>query len=71
MSLVKGDHLVIKRGGLILTPDVGEAHHEFEVLDGPVITAFLPDGTPIGEDYVWEEGAELVHGYIVRLGVVK
>ncbi len=31
MSLSVGDHLVIKRDGKILTPDAGEAYHEYEV----------------------------------------
>lgn len=71
MSLTKGDHLLIKRDGKILTPDAGESYHEFEVLDDPVATAFLPDGTTIGADYVHKEGVELTQGYTVRLGVVQ
>ncbi len=35
MSLRVGDHLVIKRDGKILTPDAGEAYHEFEVTELP------------------------------------
>lgn len=34
MSLRVGDHLVIKRDGVIIPPD-GEAYHEFEVMEQP------------------------------------
>lgn len=71
MSLTKGDHLLIKRDGKILTPDAGESYHEFVVLENPVSIASLPDGTPIGADYVHKEGVELIQGYTVRLGVVQ
>lgn len=33
MSLRIGDRLVIKRDGKILTPDAGEAYHEFWVVE--------------------------------------
>jgi len=35
MTLTNGDHLVLKRKGVIFTPDVGEAYHEFEVMGLP------------------------------------
>ncbi len=35
MSLRVGDHLVIKRGGQIIT-EADEAYHEFEVMTQPV-----------------------------------
>jgi len=34
MTLCKGDHVVIKRGGKILTEN-DEAYHEFEVVQAP------------------------------------
>lgn len=34
MTIRIGDHLVIKRGGKILTPQ-DEAYHEFEVIKSP------------------------------------
>ena len=38
MSLSKGDHLVIKRDGRILTSDAGESYHEFEVMEQPIMS---------------------------------
>ena len=71
MSLTKGDHLLIKRNGLILTPDAGEASHEFEVTSNPVSTVSHLDGTPLEADYVYVEGDKVVQGYTVKLKVVK
>ncbi len=71
MSLVKGDHVVIKRAGLILTPDSGEAYHEFEVMDEPLGVAYHLDGTPLEDDYVWKDGDELIQAYNVQLKVIK
>jgi len=34
VTLAKGDHVVIKRNGKILT-EADEAYHEFEVLENP------------------------------------
>ena len=70
MSLIKGDHVIIKRGGLILTPDAGEAYHEFEVVNDPVSTSLRPDGTPLAPGE-WKEGDEVVQGYDVQLKVLK
>jgi len=33
MTLTIGDHVVIKRDGVVLDESFGEAYHEFEVLD--------------------------------------
>ncbi len=71
MSLTKGDHVIIKRDGLILTPDAGEAYHEFEVMEGPVITAYHLDGTPLEADYAWVEGDKLLQVYVAKLKVIK
>ena len=71
MSLTKGDHLVIKRDGLILTPDYGEGYHEFEVVEDPVGTSLHVDGSPLETDYVFKEGDEIVQGYAVQLKVIK
>ena len=71
MSLTKGDHLIIKRNGRILTPDAGEAYHEFEVMNDPVSTTAHLDGTPLEADYVWKVGDELVQGYSVEIKVIK
>ena len=71
MSLTKGDHVIIKRDGLILTPDAGEAYHEFEVIANPVATSFHADGSPLEVDYVWKEGDEISQGYSVELKVIR
>lgn len=72
MSLAVGDRLVIKRNGVILTPDAGEAYHEFEVVDEPLAVAFHLDGAPLEDDYVWKEGDdELVQGYNIKVHVIK
>jgi len=42
MTIRIGDRLVIKREGKILTPDAGEAYHEFEVLKQPSLVT-LPE----------------------------
>jgi len=42
MTLIKGDHLVIKRNTKILT-EQDEAYHEFEVLDYACLTVSSPD----------------------------
>ncbi|KKM74102.1 hypothetical protein LCGC14_1403730 [marine sediment metagenome] len=70
MSLVKGDHLVIKRNGLILTPDVGEVYHEFKVMNEPIGTTYHLDGSPLEVDYEWKESDQFTHGYNVQLKVV-
>ncbi len=54
MSLAKGDHLVIKRDGKILTPDCGEAYHEFEVAETPVY-----EGVDGGPGYIIK--AKVIH----------
>ena len=41
MTLTNGDHLVLKRKGVIFTPDVGEAYHEFEVMGLPLVRVIL------------------------------
>ncbi len=72
MSLNKGDHVVIKRNGLILTPDGVEAYHEFEVIDNPVAIAYHADGCIILEPGdTLEEGNEPIHGYAVKLRVIR
>ena len=35
MTLTIGDRLLIKRNGMILTSDAGEAFYEYEVIDHP------------------------------------
>lgn len=71
MSLTKGDRLVIKRGGHILTPDAGEAYHEFEVMEEPEAVSFKPDGSPVDASYVWQEGDVLTPGYVVKVRVIR
>ena len=71
MSLTKGDRLIIKRDGKILTPDAGEAYHEFEVMEDPVSYSFHADGTPLTPDYVYKEGDEIVQGYAVQIKVIR
>jgi len=70
MSLAKGDHLVIKRNGLILTPDAGEAYHEFKAMDVGMDTAYHLDGSPVEADYEWKEGDKLIQGLTVQLKIV-
>jgi hypothetical protein len=55
MTLINGDHVVIKRNGKILT-EQDEAYHEFEVIADPICTARSSDGKPV---------------YVVVLKVVK
>jgi len=46
MTLVKGDHVVIKRDGKILTEE-DEAYHEFEVVVEPYWAQTPSDGKVI------------------------
>jgi hypothetical protein len=55
MTLVKGDHVVIKRDGKILTEE-NEAYHEFEVVLEPYWAQVSSEGKAI---------------YVVILKVVK
>ena len=76
MSLTKGDNLVIKRNGFILTPDVGEGHHEFEVIDYPTTYILVfADGTPCPTAGDWYEGKTLGVDYFtaftVKLEVIR
>ena len=71
MSLIKGDHVIIKRDGLILTPDSGEAYHEFEVMEEPASIMYHSDGTPVEAPYVFKPGEEVVQGYAVQLKVIR
>lgn len=45
MTLIKGDHLVIKRNGKMLTSQ-DEAYHEFEVISEPIWAKIL-DGKSV------------------------
>jgi len=66
MSLTKGDHVVIKRDGFILTPDCAEAYHEFEVVEHPVSI-----GVEV-EDTTSDDGiSTIVPGYEVLLRVIQ
>jgi hypothetical protein len=56
MTLTKGDHLLIKRNGMVIVEERTEAYHEFEVLETP---------TYLGQD---PEGKTL---YQVKLKVIK
>ncbi|GAF67343.1 unnamed protein product [marine sediment metagenome] len=58
MTLTKGDHLVIKRDGMILTPDCGESYHEHEVVSDPIY------GSP-------QEGEDRGSYVTVRLKVIR
>lgn len=75
MSLTKGDHLVIKRNGMILTPDVGEGHHEFEVVDPNVdVKLVWADGTPCPTDTKedwWKDKAFGVDYYQIKTISIK
>lgn len=76
MSLVKGDHLVIKRNGMILTPDVGEGHHEFEVVNADIENRLIwPDGTPVPTAGDWWQGKTLGVDYfeikVISVKVVR
>ena len=55
MTLCKGDHVVIKRDGKILTEE-DEAYHEFEVVQEPYWALMTREGKAI---------------YVVVLKVVK
>ena len=58
MSLRVGDHLVIKRNGVILDPE-SEAYHEFEVMEQP--------------EHIAAPGSKFPYktGYVLRVEVVE
>lgn len=78
MSLSKGDHLVIKRNGMILTPDVGESYHEFEVTDPYTgYQMVMADGSPLPKPATFSWFADKVEGrdwfaeYTIKIRMVK
>ena len=76
MSLTKGDHLVIKRDGYILTPDVGEGNHEFFVLEYPQHgNLVFADGSPCPTAGNWYEekvyGVDYFETITVKLKVIQ
>lgn len=77
MTLAAGDHLVIKRGGMIYTPDAGMMAHEFEVLDPGYGTTRLvfPDGTPCPTAGDWwkdkTEGVDFFTEQLIRVRTIR
>ena len=67
---------MIKRNGMILTPDVGEGHHEFEVTDPYKESRMvMADGTPCPTGGTWYEkltyGKDYFQEYVITIRVIK